>query len=112
MPDIRTITIDIGADFGVYPFGARATDGPASAERFIAEFLAPASEANAKIVLHFDNARGVGPSWLHEAARYVSTEGLDVEIVSKRDPAVPMMFTRSMSSVRADNGRTDPDAHV
>jgi hypothetical protein len=60
--------INIEKEFGRYPAGRYAADGPYSGETFREEHLIPAIKSGAaKIIIEFDGARGYASSFLEEA---------------------------------------------
>jgi len=61
------ITIQVAREFSRYPAGRYTKDGPYSGEYFRTKFLAPALEAQDKIIVEMDGARGYGSSFLEEA---------------------------------------------
>lgn len=95
-------TIDLGSEFARLPFGRHPSDGPNNGERFREEFIVPALEKFDKIVVVFDNAHGVGPSFLDEAfGVLVDRLKLTIErfeqrfeFKASRDPAIVEIIRR------------------
>lgn len=78
-------TIDIGKDFSRYPFGRYASDGPYSGERFRDEFLVPTLKGHQNAVtVVFDNANGMGSSFLEEAFGGLVRNGFGKDDLLKR----------------------------
>ena len=88
-------TINIARDFGRYPAGRYAKDGPFSGEEFRNRFLTPAlKQADAKTVVEFDGARGLASSFLEEAFGGLVRQGFSPDavrshlILQSKDPSV------------------------
>jgi len=94
--------IDVGQSFARLPFGRHPADGPNNGERFRDEFIQPILGDFDKIIVDFDNARGVGPSFLDEAFG-VLVERLKLrleefhqkfEFISNKDPGLLRIIDR------------------
>lgn len=91
-----TKTINVARDYCVEPAGRFPSDGEFSGSRFRKEFLVPAIESGALLVVDFDGTEGYGSSFLEEAfGGLVREEGRRAEelrsaikIVSEEDPSV------------------------
>lgn len=88
--------IDLGRDFARLPFGRVKKDGTNNATRFRDEFLIPATKSFSKVRVIFDNARGLGSSFLEESFGILVEElswtkedfNRHFEIVSENDPTL------------------------
>lgn len=88
--------IDLGRDFARLPFGRMPKDGVNNATRFREEWLVPAAQRYRKVRVIFDNARGLGSSFLEESFGVLaeklhwSVAEFDdrIEIVSENDPTL------------------------
>ena len=59
--------ISVGKDFSMVPAGRFYSDGPASGQAFRENFLVPALQSGATVVVSLDNTEGYGSSFLDEA---------------------------------------------
>ena len=65
---MNTVTINIARQFSRYPAGRYKADGPYSGETFREDFLIPQlRQADTRIVVQLDGARGLASSFLEEA---------------------------------------------
>lgn len=88
--------IDLGRDFARLPFGRNPSDGENNATRFRDDFLIPSTKRFSKVRVIYDNARGLGSSFLEESFG-ILVEKLGwteeefrnhFEIVSENDPTL------------------------
>lgn len=80
-----SIVINIGRDFGRYPAGRLAKDGPYSGQAFRENFIIPAlQKAHTKIVVQFDDARGLSSSFLEEVFGGLIRAGFKSEDILSR----------------------------
>lgn len=91
----KVVTIDLARDFSVEPFGRYFSHGPASGERFRAEFLERPLREGDEVVVNIDGVTGLSSSFLDEAFAGLVRHGVIsadrffkvVRIVSDRDPS-------------------------
>lgn len=88
--------IDIGRDFARLPFGRVPKDGPNNATKFRDTILIPAIQRSPKVIVVFDNARGLGSSFLEETfgmlvekLGWTKSEFQNkVQLISSKDPTL------------------------
>jgi len=78
------ITIRIAKDFSRYPAGRYVVDGPYSGEHFRTKLLVPAIQAQDKVVVDMDGARGYGSSFLEEAFGGLVRLGFVKEVIKRK----------------------------
>jgi len=63
----KSVMIDVGKDFSMYPAGRFVDDGPASGAAFRDKVLVPYLKSEQSVEVFLDNAEGYGSSFLEEA---------------------------------------------
>jgi len=77
--------INLGKQFGRYPAGRYLKDGPYSGQAFRENYLLPALRKNSeKIVIEFDDARGLASSFLEETFGGLVREGFPPQTLIDR----------------------------